>query len=59
MVFTKELINLDEDKSIVTHWIALYVNGGVSYFDGFGVEYTPKLIKKFIDKKISQQIFIE
>ena len=34
------IINLDEYKSIRTHWIALHVNGdNVTYFDTFGVEY--------------------
>ena len=33
----------DEYKSIVTHWIALYVNdNNVTYFDSFGVEHIPK-----------------
>ena len=33
-------INLDEYKSIGTHWIALYVNGNNAiYFDSFGVEH--------------------
>ena len=44
------VINLDEFKSIGTHWIALYVNWNSSYnaiyFDGFGVEHIPKEIKK-------------
>ena len=49
------VINLDEYKSIGTHWIALYVNGDngiasfdATYFDSFGVEHIPKEIKKFI-----------
>ena len=34
------VINLDEYKSIETHWIVLYVNcDNVTYFDIFGVEY--------------------
>ena len=34
------VINLDEYKSIGTHWIALYVNcDNVTCFDVFGVEY--------------------
>ena len=46
------LINLDEYKSIETHWIVLYVNGdNVTYFDNFGVEHIPKRIKKFIGNK--------
>ena len=41
------IINLDEYKSIGTHWIALYVNdNNVTYFDSFGVEHIPKEIKK-------------
>ena len=67
MVFIKEImylkdrahvINLDEFKSIGTHWMALYVNGNrrnVSYngiyFDSFGVEHIPKAIKEFIGNK--------
>ena len=44
--------NLDEYKSIETHWIALYVNAeNVTYFDSFGVEHIPKEIKKFIGNK--------
>ena len=54
------VINLDEYKSIGTHWIALYVNGDkvsasydANYFDCIGAEYIPKEIKKIIGKKIS------
>ena len=54
------MINLDEYKSIGTHWIALYVNGDkvsasydANYFDCIGAEYIPKEIKKIIGKKIS------
>ena len=33
------VINLDEYKSIRTHWIDLHVNAeNVTYFDSFGVE---------------------
>ena len=39
------VINVDEYKSIGTHWIALYVNGdNVTFFDSFGVEHIPKEI---------------
>ena len=39
-------INLDEFKSIGTHWIVLYVNGNnILYFDSFGVEHIPGEIK--------------
>ena len=39
-------INLDEYKSIGTHWIGLHVNGNNNaiYFDSFGVEHIPKEI---------------
>ena len=43
--------NLDEYKSIETHWIALYVNGDngsasydATYFGSFVVEHIPKEI---------------
>ena len=37
------VINLDEFKSIETHWIALYVNAeNVTYYDSFAVEHIPK-----------------
>ena len=40
------VINLDECKSIGTHWIALCVNDdSVTYFDSFGVENILKEIK--------------
>ena len=44
------IINLDEDGLVGTHWIALYRNDNVTYFDSFGVEHIPKEIKKFINK---------
>ena len=46
------VINLEEYKSIGTHWIVLYVNAeNVTYFDSFEVELVPKEIKKFIGNK--------
>ena len=46
------MINLDEYKSIETHWIALYVNAKtVTYFNSFGVEHILKEIKTFIANK--------
>ena len=42
------VINLDEYKSIETHWIVLYVNGNnMIYFNSFGFEHIPKEIKNF------------
>ena len=39
------VINLEEYKSIGTHWIALYVNAeNVTYFDSFEVKLVPKEI---------------
>ena len=47
------VINLDENKSIGTHWITLFVNDkNVTYFHSFGVEHIPKEIRKFIGIKI-------
>ena len=46
------VINLDEFKSVGTHWVALYVNGNnIIWFDGFGVEHIPKENKKLIKSK--------
>ena len=46
------VINLDEYKSIGTHWINLYVYGdNLTDFDYFGVEHIPKEIKKLIGNK--------
>ena len=46
------MINLDEYKSIGTHWTALCVNdNNVTYFDSFGVEHIPKETEKFIGNK--------
>ena len=49
------VINLDEYKSIGTHWIALYVNGNnIIHFDSFGVEHILREIKKFTGKFIKE-----
>ena len=46
------VINLEEYKSIGTHWVALYVNGdNVKHFESFEVEYNPKEIKNYIGNK--------
>ena len=45
------VINLDEYKSIGTHWIALYVNNNVTYCNSFGVEYILQEIKKYIGNR--------
>ena len=52
------VINFDEYRLIVNHWIALYVNGDnwsesydATYFDSFWAEHIPKEIKKFIGNK--------
>ena len=46
--------NLDEFKSIGTHWTAFWVNGNnVIYFSSFGVEPIPKASKKIQETKIS------
>ena len=52
------MINLDEYSDIGTHWVALYVQNNVTYFDSFWVEHIPKEIKTFINNKnIKTNIF--
>ena len=47
------VIDLDNYKSIGTHWIATFTkNKAATYFDSFGVEYIVKLITKSIGSKI-------
>ena len=43
--------NLEEYKSIRTHWIDLYVNGNnLSNFDSFGYEHIPReMYAQFVD----------
>ena len=53
------LINLDEYSDIGTHWVALWVNDDVTYFDSFVVKHIPKEIKAFIYNKKLKQIFLE
>ena len=46
------MLNLDEHRSIGTHWIGLYVNDDdITYSDSFEVKYISKEIKKFINNK--------
>ena len=47
------VINLDEYSDIGTHWVALYANNDVTYFESFGIEHIPKEIKTFIDRSLS------
>ena len=50
--------NLDEFKSIGTHWITLYVNvNNATYFDSFTVKNIPKEIKNFIGKKYNKYLW--
>ena len=53
------VINLDEYSDIGTHRVALHVNSNdITYFDSFGVEHIPKVIKTFIsNKNIKTNIF--
>ena len=46
------VINLDECKSVGTHWDPIYVKNEVeTNFDSFGIDYLAKEIKKFTRKK--------
>ena len=53
------VINLDEYESVVTHWIALYMNvNNITYFDSFLVEHILKEIKNLIgDKNTIKNIY--
>ena len=46
------IINLAEHYDTGTHWIALWINNNVTYFDSFGVQHIPKEIKTFINNNI-------
>ena len=49
---TAYMINLNDYRSIGTHWVAQYVNAKtLTYFDSFEVEHIPREIKKFIANK--------
>ena len=44
------VINLDGYSDIETHWASLYVNNEtVTYFNSFGVEHIPEVIKKIMN----------
>ena len=52
------VINLDEYSDIGTHWVALYMQNNVTYFDSVGVGHIPKEIKTFINNRnIKTNIF--
>ena len=53
------VINLDEYADVGTHWIGLYCNRNeIVYFNSFGVEHVPEVIKEFIwNKNIKANIF--
>ena len=52
------IINIDDDSDIDTHWVALWVNNNVTYFDSFGVGHMPKEIIKFMENRnIKTNIF--
>ena len=49
--------NIEELKSIETHFVAIYVHSAVAtYFDSFGVEHIPKEIKKFVRNTVIKAI---
>ena len=54
------VINLDEFKSIETHWIALYLNiTNATYFVALELNIFQKKAKNSLETKTSQQIFKE
>ena len=54
------VINLDDHKSIGSHWITFYVNdNNVTYFDSFGVEHIPIELGNSLEIKTLKEIFIK
>ena len=53
------VINLDDKKSKVTHWVSLFIDRNTAvYFDSFGTEYIPQeVLNKIEDKSITHNIF--
>ena len=51
------VINFDEYSDIETHFVALYVQNKVTYFDFFGVEHISKGIRTFISSKNKNKYF--
>ena len=53
------VINLDDKKSKVTHWISLFIDRiRAVYFDSFGIEYIPQeILNKTKNKSITYNIF--
>lgn len=47
-----KIINPDECKWLVNHWLALYMNRNIAKdVDRFGAEYIPKKTQTFIGKR--------
>ena len=52
------VINLDKYSDIGTHWVALYVQNNVTYFNSLTVEHRLKGIRTFISyKNIKKNVF--
>ena len=51
------VINPDEYTNTGTHWVVLYVDNEVIYFDTFGVEHIPK--ENLVEIKTLKQIYLE
>ena len=52
MKFGINVINLDKQGYVGTHWVAIYITSGeLTYFDSLSVERFPKIIEKFADRR--------
>ena len=51
------VLNIDDDKNPGTHWVALFIENGVSYyFDSFGFD-PPEEIKEYCKEKLYSNTF--
>ena len=48
------IVNLADLNDVGTHWIAMkFINNKLFYFDSYGIEFIPDIIKKQYDKIIT------
>ena len=49
-----KIINLADSNDVGTHWIGMkFINNKLFYFDSYGIEFVPDIIKKQYDKIIT------
>ena len=54
------IVNLADSFNKGTHWIAMkFINNKLFYFDSYGIEFVPDIIKKQYDKIITNTYRIQ